>query len=261
MDQAAIDDERVDIETQRRRVRTDLAAAHRLAVKFGMQEGIFNHLTARVPGTSDCYYQIPFGTHWSEVCASTFMEIGYDGTLRAGDGEIEESAYGIHAPIHQRIAMAEAVFHTHMPYASAMARLDDPRIRPIGQTELSVIRHLVYDNDYHGPAVDTGEGDRLVALLEANPGKTIVMMANHGVLTLGSIAHALDRLYYMERVAQVQLYALWTQQKLNYLPQDAIDASDRSFSRNRRYGGKTFAEHHFDALKRGLDRTEPDYRN
>ncbi|MFC7538943.1 hypothetical protein ACFQU2_04980 [Siccirubricoccus deserti] len=38
--------------------RVDLAAAHRLAVMHGFHEGIFNHLTLRVPGTDDRYYQI-----------------------------------------------------------------------------------------------------------------------------------------------------------------------------------------------------------
>jgi len=50
----------------------------------GFSEGIFNHLTYVVPGRNDRYYQIPFGLHWSEVTASCFMEVGYDGTLKAG---------------------------------------------------------------------------------------------------------------------------------------------------------------------------------
>ena len=53
-------------------VRVDLAAAHRCAVMHGLHEGIFNHFTMRVPGEENRYYQIPFGTHWSEVTASCF---------------------------------------------------------------------------------------------------------------------------------------------------------------------------------------------
>ena len=45
----------------------------RLAVMHEFNEGIFNHLTLRVPGANDRYYQIPFGLHWSEVTASCFM--------------------------------------------------------------------------------------------------------------------------------------------------------------------------------------------
>src|SRR5215213_7295962 len=104
------------IEETRWRARVDLAAAHRLAVMHGFHEGIFNHLTLRVPGADDRYYQIPFGLHWSEVTASSFMEVGYDGSLLAGEGDIERSCYCIHAPIHKLAQHAGAVFHTHMPY-------------------------------------------------------------------------------------------------------------------------------------------------
>ena len=39
--------------------RVDLAAAHRLAVMHGLNEGIFNHLTQVVPGKPDRYYRFP----------------------------------------------------------------------------------------------------------------------------------------------------------------------------------------------------------
>src|SRR5207244_13188503 len=98
-----------------------LAAAHRLAVMHGLNEGIFNHLTFRVPG-GESYYQIPFGLHWSEVTASCFMEVGYDGKLRAGRGEIEQSCYCIDAPMHRLFPQAAQLFHTHMPFPSPRAR-------------------------------------------------------------------------------------------------------------------------------------------
>lgn len=241
--------------------RVDLAAAHRLAFREGLHEGIFNHLTARVPGVEGRYYQIPFGTHWSEVSASTFMEVSYQGEIVAGEGLLEESAFGIHAPIHAKVQAAEAVFHTHMPFASALTRLEDPTIKPIGQTEVGLMSKIAYDTDYHGPATDAAEGDRMVGLFGANPGKTIVFMANHGILTIGSIAEAWDRLYYTERVAQVQLYAMWTGKALKHLPEDVVQTTHRVFGRGKRYGGKSNAEHHFDALKRMLDRKDPEYRD
>jgi ribulose-5-phosphate 4-epimerase/fuculose-1-phosphate aldolase len=239
--------------------RMDLAAAHRLAVMHGLNEGIFNHLTLRVPGKNDRYLQIPFGTHWSEVNASCFMEVGYDGTLLAGSGEIEDTCYAIHAPIHRIVPGAAAVFHTHMPFASALARLEDPRILPIGQTELSVELHTVYDAGYNGLVFDTTEGEHFAQMLGD---KTVVMMANHGVLVTGTgVAEAYDRLYYVERAAQVQLYAMWTGQRLKHLPMNVIEATQKEFRNYRQYGGKPNCEHHFAALKRMLDRREPEYRD
>lgn len=260
MNQISAIEPELSVEQRQWQVRVDLAAAHRLAFGAGFHEGIFNHLTVRVPGHDDRYLQIPFGTHWSEVTASCFMEVGYDGQVRAGEGFVEDSAYGIHAPIHAKIPAAEAVFHTHMPFATALTRLEDPRIKPIGQTEVGLMRTIAYDMDYHGPATDAAEGDRMVGLLQANPGKTVVFMANHGVLTIGSIASAYDRLYYTEKVAQVQLYAMWTGQPLKHLSQEVIDQTTKVFGSGKRYGAKSNAERHFDALKRMLDRNEPDYK-
>jgi ribulose-5-phosphate 4-epimerase/fuculose-1-phosphate aldolase len=249
----------VDVEAAQRETRIDLAAAHRLAVMHGFNEGIFNHLTARVPGTNDRYYQIPFGLHWSEVTASSFMEVGYDGERKAGEGEVELSCYCIHAPIHRLLANAAAVFHTHMPYASALARLEDPSILPIGQTEVGTMIHTAYDHSYGGPAFDPAEGERLAGIIGD---KSVLMMANHGVATVGrTIAEAYDRLYYVERVAQVQIYAMWTGRPLKVLPQPVIDETVAEFRSGRTYGGKKPAEWHFAALKRILDRKEPDYKN
>jgi ribulose-5-phosphate 4-epimerase/fuculose-1-phosphate aldolase len=242
--------------TEEWQARVDLAAAHRLAYMHGFAEGIFNHLTFVVPGRSDRYYQIPFGMHWSEVTASSFMEVGInDGLLKSGAGDVERSCFCIHAPIHKALPQAKAVFHTHMPYASALTRLEDPRIKEIGQTEVGFSDEIAYDDEYTGPAVDPAEGARLARVIGD---KTILFMANHGISTVGAtVAEAYDRLYYVERVAQVQIYAMWTGQPLKKLPETVIEKTRRD------YGGVQYnpspAQRHFDALKRILDRKEPDY--
>ena len=246
--------------------RVDLAAAHRLAYMHGFHEGIFNHLTLLVPGKSDRYYQIPFGMHWSEVSASTFMEVGFDGELKRGSGDIERSAYCIHMPMHRaKPQQCAAVFHTHMPYTSALTRLEDPRIKEIGQTEVIMMGKIAYDDEYTGPALNPAEGDRLAGVLGD---KSILFMANHGVTTVGAtVAEAYDRLYYIERVAQVQIFAMWTGQRLKQLPPNVVAKTrmdngqeTRSEIERPRYDPPP-AIRHFDALKRILDRKEPDYKD
>jgi ribulose-5-phosphate 4-epimerase/fuculose-1-phosphate aldolase len=236
--------------------RVDLAAAHRLAYMHGFSEGIFNHLTLVVPGRADRYYQIPFGMHWSEVSASSFMEVGIDdGLVKSGAGDVERSCYCIHAPIHKALPQAKAVFHTHMPYASALTRLEDPRIKEIGQTETGMSGKIAYDDEYTGPAFDPAEGERLAKVIGD---KTILFMANHGISTVGqTVAEAYDRLYYIERAAQVQVYAMWTGQPLKQLPAPVVEKT-RNLSGAVRYDPPP-AQRHFDALKRILDRNEPDY--
>ena len=240
--------------------RVDLAAAHRCAVMHGLHEGIFNHLTLRVPDKPGRYYQIPFGTHWSEVTASCFMEVAHDGTVLAGEGIVERSAFCIHWPIHAAHEHAAAVFHTHMPYTSALTRLQDQHIKPIGQTEVGLSIHIGYDETYDGPGHSPAEGERLAAVCADS---NVLLMANHGALTLGyNVAEAYDRLYYLERVAQVQCYAMWTGQPLRQLPPEVVERTMNEYrGEGGRYGDKSNAEWHFDALKRILNRREPDYQD
>jgi ribulose-5-phosphate 4-epimerase/fuculose-1-phosphate aldolase len=187
------------------------------------------------------------------------MEVGYDGERKVGEGEIELSCYCIHAPIHRLLPNAGAVFHTHMPFASALTRLEDQRFLAIGQTEVGTLIRTAYDDSYGGPAFDPAEGERLAGIIGD---KTVLMMANHGVATVGkTIAEAYDRLYYVERVAQVQIYAMWTGRPLKVLPQHVVDETVAEFQSGRTYGGKKPAQWHFEALKRILDRKEPDYKN
>ena len=244
--------------------RVDLAAAHRLAYNHGFHEGIFNHLTLLVPGRTDRYYQIPFGMHWSEVKASSFMEVGFDGEVKRGSGDVERSAYAIHMPMHRaKPQQCAAVFHTHMPYTSALTRLEDPRIKEIGQTEVILMNKIAYDEHYDGPAFDPAEGDRLAKVLGD---KTILFMANHGVTTVGTnVAEAWDRLYYIERVAQVQIYAMWTGQRLKKMPPNIVERTASNNGQDRgaeakfpKYDPPPYVRH-FAALKRMLDRREGDY--
>src|SRR6202166_1063520 len=223
--------------------RVDLAAAHRLAHMHRFSEGIFHHLNYVVPGDNRRYYQIPFGTHWSEVTASSFMEVGIDdGEVKRGEGVVERSCYCIHAPIHKALPQAKAVFHTHMPYASALTRLEDPRIKEIGQTEVGMSGEIAYDDEYTGPALDPAEGARLARVIGDK-----------------TVADAYDRLYYIERAAQVQIYAMWTGQPLKQLPDAVVEKTKRDIGGASLYNGPTPAQRHFDALKRVLDRKEPDY--
>ena len=91
------------------------------------------------------------------------------------------------------------------------------------------------------------------------PNNKVLFMANHGVLVIGeTVAEAYDRLYYLERACQVQLYAMWTGRSLKRVPPRWSITLCANTPR-RQLPGKPAWEHHFAALKRLLDRCEPDY--
>ena len=85
-------------------------------------------------------------------------------------------------------------------------------------------------------------------------------MGNHGVTTIAkSVPEAYDKLYYIERAAQVQLYAMWTGQPLKELSPEIIATTQNSIGTANQFDGKKPWDFHFAALKRILDRKEPDY--
>ena len=73
------------------------------------------------------------------------------------------------------------------------------------------------------------------------------------------MAEAYDKLYYIERAAQVQLYAMWTGQPLKELPPEIVEKTMNSVGAGNQFDGKKPSFYHFEALKRILDRKEPDY--
>ena len=239
-----------------RRARIDLAACHRLAYRFGLSEGIDNHLTMLVPGHADRFYLAPFGLLWDEVKASDFLEIDLSGTVIGGRGLVEDTALYIHLSVHRLKPEARCILHTHMPYATALGMLEDPRLLMGGQNAIGLHEDIAYA-DYRGLALDYSEGERLAGALG---GKSILMLRNHGVLVTGpSAAQAFERLYFLERACQSQVLALSTGNRLQAVPDSVVQATAAQFRGADRVGGQERAELHFQALKRLLDRSGADY--
>ena len=240
-----------------RQARVDLAACYRLADHFGLNEGIDNHMTVIVPGHADRFLLAPFGLHWSEIKARDFMVIDFNGQMLSGRGPIEDTALFIHLPVHRFSAKARCVLHTHMPYATAMTMLENPRLEMAVQSALGFYEDVAYDPDYNGLAFDYTEGGRLASVLGT---KSVLMMGNHGALVVGeTIPQAFERLYFLERACQAQVIALSTGRALKPVPEKVVKATVAQFSSGAQVGGRDRADLHFDALKRLLDRQHADY--
>jgi ribulose-5-phosphate 4-epimerase/fuculose-1-phosphate aldolase len=233
----------------------DLAAAHRLAVLHGLEEGIDNHFTVTVPGHDDRYLVLPFGLHWSEARASDMIVFDEAGETLEGDGVVELSAQCIHAPIH-RITGTRVVLHTHQPWALALNMLDNNRLVPASQTAAFFHGRIAYDDTYTGTADTLEEGERLAHLMDD---KSVMFMKNHGVLVVGeTVAQAYHRLYFLERVCQTQVLAMGSGERLAVLSDDVI-AQVQTPPENDRHGGGERMRLFFEAMKRIVDRELPGY--
>lgn len=235
-----------------RQARIDLAAAYRLAVMHEFHEGICNHFTLVPPDRDDCFLIIAHGTHWAEVTASNLLLVDHDGGVLEGDGRPEASALCIHGTIHRAHPDARCVLHTHMPYATALAMIDGGRLEPAHQTAIRFLDRVAYDDAFNGLALDAGEGERIAAALGD---KTVLFLANHGVIVVGpTVAQAYDALYYLERACQLQVLAMSTGRSLKHVPSEIAERTAGEYVNKA-----PFSEIHFAALKRVLDRTHSDY--
>ena len=234
--------------------KVDLAAAVRLADRFGLSEGISNHFSYALDEAGERFLLHAFGLHWSEVRASDILTVDGDGNALDGDGEVERSAFVIHSRVHQGCPRARCVMHTHMPYATALGLLEDTGLEPVEQNALRFYDDVAYDSGYTGLALAQDEGERLASALGD---KRVLFMANHGVLVVGeTIAEAFDDLYYLERACQVQILAHSTGRPFKRIGANVAAATAASFQEPP---VTQEPAKHFAALKRLLDRADPSY--
>src|SRR5450830_1866737 len=95
-------------------VRQDLAAAYRLIAHFGLDDSIYTHISARVPGTVDQFLINPFGMLFRDITASSLVKIDLDGKLvEPSVWDVNPAGFTIHSAVHAARHDAVCVLHTH----------------------------------------------------------------------------------------------------------------------------------------------------
>lgn len=237
--------------------RKQLAAAFRLAEKFGLHEGICNHFSLRVAGANEHYLINPYGIHWSQIQADTLLLINADGQILEGSGFVEDTARFIHVAGHQANSRHKVILHTHMPYATTLTMLDDEpgRLPMTHQTAIRFYGRMAYVQEFGGLALNEDEGQRLAKAAEAQPQVDVTFLANHGVVVGGSsVAMAFDDLYYLERACRQHVFALQTGAAGKSIPEDMVQQTWQQFAATQ----SDYADSHFNALCEVLE-NNPDH--
>ncbi len=244
---------RLKPDTDEQRLRVDLAAAFRLAARFGWHEAVANHFSLAVSSDGRRFLMNPKWRHFARIRASDLLLLDADdqATMQR-PGAPDASAWSIHASLHARLPQARCVLHVHPPHATAIAALADPAILPVDQNTARYFERVAIDLAYGGIADDLAEGDRLAGVLGE---RRRLMMGNHGVLVVAdSVAEAFDDLYYLERACQTLVLAYGTGRPLNVMPAALAERTARDWED---YQDAPFA--HFAELKLLLDATDPSY--
>ena len=192
----------VDEERLHRKQR--LAAAFRLFGRFGFDEGVAGHITARDPGASDQFWVNPFGRNFKHVRVSDLILVNRDGVVVEGDAPVNRAAFAIHSQVHEARPEIVAAAHAHSIYGKAWSSLGR-LLDPLTQDACAFYGdHSLFD-DYTGVVLDPEEGKRIAHALGENKA---VILRNHGLLTTGySVDEAAWSFITMERTCQAQLLA------------------------------------------------------
>ncbi|BAZ39481.1 hypothetical protein NIES4101_54340 [Calothrix sp. NIES-4101] len=181
-----------------------LAAALRLFSKYGFDDGIAGHITARDPEYLDSFWVNPFGMHFGMIRASDLIRVNHQGEVVEGNHPVNEAAFAIHSRIHASRPDIVAAAHTHSIYGkswSSLGRL----LEPLSQDACAFYQdHGLFD-DYTGVVLQAEEGDRIAGALGNNKA---AILRNHGLLTVGkTVDEAAWWFISMERNCQAQLLA------------------------------------------------------
>ena len=181
-----------------------LAAALRLFSRYGFDEGVAGHITARDPEYQDSFWVNPFGMHFSMIRASDLIRVNHRGEVVEGKHRVNEAAFTIHSQVHAQRPDIVTCAHTHSIYGkswSSLGRLLDP----LSQDACAFYQDHSLFNDYTGVVVELEEGKRIAQTL--GYGKAAILK-NHGLLTVGStVDEAAWWFISMERTCQAQLLA------------------------------------------------------
>tara|TARA_R110002020_G_scaffold25240_1_gene82262 strand:- start:80 stop:841 length:762 start_codon:yes stop_codon:yes gene_type:complete len=241
------------VEPDERQLRIDLAAALRLAAYYDWHEGVANHFSAAVSPDGKTFLVNPRWRHFSRAKASELLLVDADDpeTMKRPDAP-DPSAWSIHSAIHRRIPHARVALHLHPPYATTLATLKDPSIKPIDQVTARFFNRLAMDMSFGGIASEEAEGERIAGTVGNH---SAVMMANHGVTTVApTVAEAFDAMYHLERAARTMVLAYSTGQELNVMTDELAESVAREWDvyKDAEYS-------HFEEMKLVLDRENPGY--
>jgi ribulose-5-phosphate 4-epimerase/fuculose-1-phosphate aldolase len=238
-------------------VRVDLAAAYRLVSRYGWEDLVFTHISARVPGTEDHFLINPYGLFFDEITASSLVKIDQEGNkLEDSPFPVNQAGFVIHSAIHAARHDAKCVLHTHTLNGVAVST-QRGGLLPISQHSLFVLNSLGY-HDFEGPALDDDEKPRLAADLGDN---RCLILRNHGLLTVGeTVADAFVAMYYLEASCAIQVRAQSGGGELIPVPKDVMEKGyAQATASQRRQGGQGRLV--WPGLLRRLDRIDPTFRN
>lgn len=181
-----------------------VAAGYRIFARFGLDEGIAGHVTARDPERQDHFWTAPFGAYFGRVLPADLILVDDSGSVVDGEGRLNTAAFAIHSAVHAARPDVVGAAHAHGPHGKTFSTLHRT-LAPLTQDACAFYGSHALFSDYTGVVLESEEGKRVAAALG---GGKAVILANHGHLTVGeTVESAVFWFVTMERSFQAELLA------------------------------------------------------
>ncbi len=174
------------IEADRLHRKQRLAAAFRLFARFGFDEGVAGHITARDPEFDDRFWVNPFGMYFGHIRVSDLLLVDASGDVIEGDRPVNKAAFAIHSQVHAARPDVVAAAHAHSLHGKAWSSLGRT-IDPLSQDACAFYEDCAVFDDYTGVVLDPNEGKRIAASLGS---RKAIILRNHGLLSVGQTVDA-----------------------------------------------------------------------
>jgi ribulose-5-phosphate 4-epimerase/fuculose-1-phosphate aldolase len=236
--------------------RVDLAACYRLVHHFQMDDLVYNHNSARVPGEEGHFLINAYGMTYDEITASSLVKIDLEGKVVQDSGTgygVNHAGFVIHSAVHRGRADVACVIHTHTPAGMAVSAM---KCGLLPLTQNAMYFGGVGYHDYEGPAVDLDEQRRLVA--DLGPHEAMILR-NHGLLSVGrTIAEAFVTMYWLDRACQAQALAMASNTELNFPGKKTVETTNDRYKPGQR---RKIGELEWAGLLRLAERRYPGFRD
>lgn len=232
--------------------RVNLAAMYRLVELCGWGEGIFNHISMRVPGSPREFLIKRHELGYAEVTASNLVRISMDEDLDERSG-VNRPGFVLHSTILKARPDVNCALHVHVPEVVAVSALRRG-LRMYSQAALRFYKQLGY-HAYEGLTESPEEGPRMMEALGRDG--VGLLLRNHGAVTVSETAWgAFSLMRYLVGACKIQLQVEAAGGEAVEIPEAACESARRQLSSHNT--GRAGAD--WPAWLRRLDAVDLSYR-
>ena len=234
--------------------RVELAAAFRICYMRGWNTSTGNHMTSRVADQPDHFLMNASDFAWDEITASNLLKLDMDGKVVSHSSRKPRPAgLNFHSAIQREMPGISSSLHLH-PMAGIVVSAMEDGLMYFDQNSCALYNQVTY-HDYEGLAQEADEAPRILSDLGD---KYVMIMKNHGLLTIGRSIP--ETLAWMGRIAQ----ACETQERLlatgaapRHLSQEVVEWTHKQ--QQGRSNNEPIGDVEFQAALRRAARQDPSF--